>query len=376
MRVFYDHQVTSLQDAGGISRYYFELVRAMLDASEPVDAFQPELLLGFNRSIVPFPSLRPQARVSAISTSMAPGRLRYALNEAFTSMAAPSRGRFDVYHTTYQRVLPAIRKSAVIATHHDSTPDHFPGLFPDAAAIHGRLKKVYARADRIICISESCRQDLLRFFNVEPAKAVTIHHGFSALPPQRENERNQLPFLQPFLLYVGSRAAYKNFPMLLQALAAQAQKDLHLVVAGGGAFRADEMIEISRLKLTERVHGLPRVSDEQLASLYRNAEIFVYPSRYEGFGFPPLEAMSVGCPALVSRTSALPEICGEAAFYFDPASADDLAASIAKLLGDEGLRHSRRQPGLAQVKLYMWQKTAAATLATYRAALGWSTQQT
>ncbi len=376
MRVFYDHQVTSLQDAGGISRYYFELVRAMLDANEPVDAFQPELLLGFNRSIVPFPSLRPRARVSAISTSMAPGRLRYALNEALTSMAAPSRGRFDVYHTTYQRVLPAIRKSAVIATHHDSTPDHFPGLFPDAAAIHGRLKKVYARADRIICISESCRQDLLGFFNVEPAKAVTIHHGFSALPPEREDERNHLPCRQPFLLYVGSRAAYKNFPMMLQALAAQAQKDLHLVAAGGGAFRADEMIEISRLKLSERVHGLPRVSDEQLASLYRNAEIFVYPSLYEGFGFPPLEAMSVGCPALVSRTSALPEICGEAAFYFDPASAEDLAASIAKLLGDEGLRHSRRQPGLAQVKLYTWQKTAAATLATYRAALGWSSQRT
>ncbi len=370
MRVFYDHQVTSLQDAGGISRYYFELARAMLDACAPGDAFQPELLLGFNRSVVPFSSLRPRARVSSIATSMAPGAARYALNEALTSFAAPLRGRFDIYHATYQRVLPSVRKRAIVVTHHDSTPDHFPDLFPNAAAIHERLKKVYARADRIICISESCRHDLLRFFDVNPEKTIRIHHGFSALPPERSDERGNLPCTQPFVLYVGSRAAYKNFPMVLQAVSQQLHKDLHLVVAGGGAFSLDEMIEISRLQLTGRVHELPRVSDEQLAALYRNAAIFVYPSLYEGFGFPPLEAMSVGCPALVSRTSALPEICGEAAFYFNPASMDDLSASLARLLDDETFRRSKHQLGLAQVKRYTWQKAASATLGAYGAALG------
>lgn len=370
MRVFYDHQVTSLQDAGGISRYYFELVRALLDAGATNDLFAPELLLGFNRSLVPFSALRPRARVSSMDTSIAPGPLRYALNEALTLTTAPFRGRFDVYHATYQRVLPPLRKSAVVVTHHDSTPDHFPALFPNAAAIHARLEKVYERADRIICISESCRQDLLRFFRVAPEKTVRIYHGFSALPLECDDERSTLPCAQPFLLYVGSRAAYKNFFTLLRAMAQQPDKDLHLVVAGGGDFRADEMAEISRLRLSGRVHGIPRMSDEQLAALYRNATVFVYPSLYEGFGFPPLEAMSVGCPALVSQTSALLEICGDAAFYFDPASVEDLASSLAHLLSNSALRHSKRQVGLAQVKRYTWQQTATETLAAYHAALG------
>lgn len=370
MRVFYDHQVTSLQDAGGISRYYFELVRAVLDAGTRGDACSPELLLGWNRSIVPFRSLQPRARVTSIRTSADPGPLRYAVNEALTTAIAPFRGRFDVYHATYQRVLPMVRSKAVVVTHHDSTPDHFPGLFPNAAAIHSRLKKVYERADRIICISESCRQDLFRFFDVAPEKTVVIHHGFSSLPAEINGGRTGLPCPQPYLLYVGSRAAYKNFPAVLQAMAQQSQGDLQLVVAGGGAFRPDELEEISRLRLTTRVHGMPRVSDERLASLYRYAAVFVYPSLYEGFGFPPLEAMSVGCPALVSRSSALPEICGDAAFYFDPASVDNLAASLRRLLADDAFRSSKRQVGFEQVKQYSWQKAAAKTLAAYRAALG------
>ena len=384
MRVFYDHQVTSLQDAGGISRYYFELVQALLrvhatgqdDGADPRDEpVKPELFLGFNRSVLRFASLRPGARISSVATSMRPGPLRYALNEALTSVAVPLRGCFDVYHATYQRVLPAIRKRALVVTHHDSTPDRFPHLFLNASAIHARLKRVYAQADRIICISESSRQDLLHFFAVVPEKTVVIHHGFSTLPlPAHlaDKDRGDLswvgPCEQPYLLYVGSRAAYKNFPVVLQALAQQPHKDLHLVAAGGGALTAEEVGKIAELQLTGRVHGLSRVTDAQLAALYRRAEIFVYPSLYEGFGFPPLEAMSLGCPVLVSRGSALPEICGDAAFYFDPGSADDLTASLTKMLDDDVFRNSKREAGYRQIKRYTWQQAATETLAIYRSA--------
>ena len=370
MRIFYDHQVTSLQDAGGISRYYFELVQALLDLDDSGRRSSPELLLGFNRSVLPFSSLKPRAEVTSVATSIRPGPLRYALNEALTAVAVPMRGRFDIYHATYQRVLPSIRAKTVVVTHHDSTPDRFPRLFPDASAIHTRLQKVYARADRIICISESCRQDLLHYFPIAQEKTVVIHHGFSPLPAVGADERREVPCEQPYLLYVGSRAAYKNFPFLLQALAQQSQKDVHLVAAGGGPLSAAEMLEISRLQLTDRLHLLPRVSDTQLAALYRNAAVFVYPSLYEGFGFPPLEAMSVGCPALVSRVAALPEICGDAAFYFDPECVDDLAAGITRLLGDDSVRLSKLAPGLERVQRYTWHRAAADTLGVYRAALG------
>ena len=370
MRVFYDHQVTSLQDAGGISRYYFELVQAFLNLDAGGEAMQPKLLLGLNRSVLPFASLRPRACVTSIATRMKPGPLRYAMNEAITMAAAPWRSGVDVYHATYQRVLPAIRSGAVVVTHHDSTPNRFPGLFSNAAAIHSRLKKVYARADRIICISESSRQDLLHFFEIDPEKTVVIHHGFSALPLVGADEReSRVSFEQPYVLYVGARAAYKNFSTVLQAMARQPRKDLHLVAAGGGGWRADEMAEISRLRLAGRLHVLPRVSDAQLASLYRNAAVFVYPSLYEGFGFPPLEAMSVGCPALVARTSALPEICGDAAFYFDPANVEELVMSLTRLLSDDMYRRSKRQLGFEQVKQYTWRKAAIQTLAAYLNAL-------
>lgn len=367
MRILYDHQVTSLQDAGGISRYYFELVQSLLRYSRT--EVEPELLLGFNRSILPFTSLRPGARVSSFETSTRPGALRYALNEACTAMASPFRGTFEIYHATYQRVLPWIASRAVVVTHHDSTPEHFPGLFPDAAAIYRRLKKVYEQADRIICISESCRADLLHFFAVPPEKTVVIHHGFSPLPVGQGEDRNGVPCEQPYVLYVGSRAAYKNFPALLKAFSRQEHPDLHLVVAGGGPFRQEEVALIQSLRLGKRMHHLPRVADAQLATLYRNATLFVYPSLYEGFGFPPLEAMSVGCPVLTSRRSALPEICGNAAFYFVPESVDDLAASLAQLLADEELRLSKRQAGFEQVRRYTWQETAARTLDVYHAAL-------
>jgi glycosyltransferase involved in cell wall biosynthesis len=369
MRIFYDHQVTSLQDAGGISRYYFDLVQALPDLDAAGGRVSPELLLGFNRSVLPFSSLEPRARVTSFASAIRPGPLRYAVNEALTAAVAPLRGRVDVYHATYQRLLPSIRYDAVVVTHHDSTPDRFPHLFPDAAAIHARLRKVYARADQIICISESCRQDLLHYFPIALEKTVVIHHGFSALPAAGEDERSTMPCEQPYLLYVGSRAAYKNFPSLLRALAQQANKDVHLVAAGGGPFSVADLAEISRLRLTERVHLLPRVSETQLADLYRNAALFVYPSLYEGFGFPPLEAMSAGCPALVSCAAALPEICGDAAFYFDPASVDDLAAALARLLVDDTVRLSKLALGLEQVKRYTWHRTAAETLAVYRAAL-------
>jgi glycosyltransferase involved in cell wall biosynthesis len=365
MRVFYDHQVTSLQDAGGISRYYFELVRSLSHTGQ-VNA---EVLLGLTRSVVPFATLRPAARVQAFPGMLPAGYKRYACNETLTAAVAPFLGRFDIYHAGYQRVLPYVRTSAVVATHHDSTPQRFPHLFRNAEAIRQRLATVYQRADRIICISESSRADLLHYFAVAPEKTVVIHHGFTPFPKGQEDLLHRLLPKQPYLLFVGARHSYKNFPAVMEALALQKGSELHLLVAGGGAFIAEEVQAMERLRIADRVHLLPRVSDELLAAAYRHAHIFIYPSLYEGFGFPPLEAMHAGCPVVVSRSSAVPEICGDAAFYFDPTSVEELAALITSLSGDEQLRLSKREAGYAQVRKFAWEHTAAQTLEAYRKAL-------
>jgi glycosyltransferase involved in cell wall biosynthesis len=364
VRVFYDHQVTSLQDAGGVSRYYFELARELSKM-----AVHTEWLLGWNRSVLPVSSLKPSTDITSYGTSVAPGNFRYAMNEALTAGFRCIAGRVDVYHATYQRILPFVRNRAIVATHHDSTPDRFPELFPDATAIHRRLQKVYARADRIICISESSRADLIHYFGVNVERTAVIHHGFSALESAEGESVITSPPEAPYALFVGSRTAYKNFSTLLEALSRSCFKDLQLVVAGGGPLTVSERQEIGRLGLESRIRVAPRPKDQELAALYRGANMFVYPSLYEGFGFPPLEAMHAGCPAIVSRTSALPEICGDAAFYFDPHSSEELADLISRMSADEEFRLSKRQLGFVQVKQYTWEKTAAETLAAYRTAI-------
>ena len=373
MRVFYDHQVTSLQDAGGVSRYFYELARVFSQNAR----VQPELLHGFSQSVMPFRALPPPARVwSWPAAAPKAGYARYAINEALTAAMAPFLGECDVYHSTYQRALPWVRRRALVVTHHDSTPDRYPELFSDAAAIHARLEGLYARADRILCISENSRRDLLQFYRVDERKTEVIYQGFAPLSASEDAAAELLLWIaekelvgRPFLLYVGSRPAYKNFSLVLEALVRQRNPDLWLLAIGGGNFTVEEHHRIDQMGLRHRVRLLPYASDGQLAAAYRAACLFVYPSLYEGFGFPPLEAMSAGCPALVSGTSAMPEICGDAAFYFDPTRVEELTSLTGELLADERLRLSKKAAGEARISLYSWEKTAAATLAAYARAL-------
>jgi len=172
------------------------------------------------------------------------------------------------------------------------------------------------------------------------------------------------------VLYVGSRSAYKNFLALLRAFAATGTtRGMRLLVAGGGRWSAGERETIVALRLQGRVALLPRVEEEHLGKLYRGAALFVYPSLYEGFGLPPLEAMSAGCPVLVSRSSALPEVCGEAAHYFDPATEGAVERELGRLLGDTELLRAKVDAGRAWAGRYTWETSAQGTLAAYREAL-------
>ena len=133
--------------------------------------------------------------------------------------------------------------------------------------------------------------------------------------------------MAPYLLYVGSRAGYKNFGLLLEAFSRSGLAGHYrLLAVGGGAFTAAEQQRIASLRLAGSITVIPKADDAILARAYRDAALFIYPSLYEGFGFPPLEAMSMGCPVLVNRTSSLPEVCGDAAFYFDASDPDELSA--------------------------------------------------
>jgi glycosyltransferase involved in cell wall biosynthesis len=365
VRIAVDHQVTSLQDAGGMSRYHYELARH-LGGRVGVSV---ELLLGGQSSVLPFAELRGEGvRVANWKSRLGPGYPRYAMNALWTAAFAPARGRYDVYHASYQRWEPAIRHRALVATQHDATQERFPHLFPNAAAIRARKRRLYERADLILCVSESARRDLMEIYRVEETRTRVVHHGVTPVAEAAGGLDDGDG--RPYLLYVGSRSAYKNFLALLRAVAGTAAAgETRLVAAGGGAWSDAERALIAEYRLASRVRVLPRVDDAKLAQLYRGAALFVYPSLYEGFGLPPLEAMSAGCPVLVSRTSSLPEICGDAAHYFDPETKESLVGELERLLGDTALRHSKIDAGRAWAGRYTWEAAAAGTFAAYRDAL-------
>lgn len=364
MRIAVDHQVTSLQDAGGMSRYHYELARHLRDAED----ISIDLLLGGESSVLPFRELQGSGiEVASWRSHLKPGYPRYAMNALWTAAIAPLRGRYDVYHATYQRWEPAVRHRALVATHHDATQERFPHLFRNAAAIRARKTRLYARANIVICVSESARRDLEELYGVGRERTRLVYHGLDPIP-EAASFTDGDP--RSYLLYVGSRSAYKNFSALLSAfVAAPAADKLRLVVAGGGPWTSSEQAAIAGSGLNGRVTLLPRVDDAALAGLYRGAELLVYPSLYEGFGLPPLEAMSAGCPVLVSRTSSLPEVCGDAAHYFDPALEGSLRAELDRLLADPMLLRATIDAGRAQAGRYTWEAAAAKTLAVYRDAL-------
>jgi glycosyltransferase involved in cell wall biosynthesis len=264
--------------------------------------------------------------------------------------------------------MPVVRARARVTTHHDCAHERFPHLFANVRAILRAKRRGYSAVDAIICISESSRQDLLRFYGVDAGKTRVIYHGLHRLqgsPGAAAELRVKVP--EPYLLFVGSRGAYKNFDGLLHAFRATGlYRDMHLLAAGGGPLTGREQALVNHLELDRRVLVLPQVPDPLLAEAYDAATLLVYPSWCEGFGHPPLEAMAAGCPVLVCNTSCLPEICGDAPFYFDPNEPASFERALLQAVSDEPARQRACARGLRVAARYSWDRCAAETLALYR----------
>ncbi len=368
MRILFDHQVFSLQNTGGNSRYHFELMRHLACLPD----VRQELFLGFHRSEMPFEDLAgDNLRVVGWKSSLPPGGQRFMVNELLNNADALARGRFDIYHPTHHRYMPLVRARRMVVTQHDCTQEKFPDEFRYNDRVLRYRKTLFARADRIICISEASRRDLQHFYNLDPAKTVVIHHGFTRLErsPQAANElRSRLR--RDYVLYVGSRALYKNFRGLLHAFrGAGLHHSMDLLVLGGGPMSPDDERLISDLSLSSAIVRIPRVTDAFLAEAYANAKLLAYPSLSEGFGFPPLEAMYLGCPVLVCNTASPPEVCADAAFYYEPNSPESLRETLLRAVRDDPARARSIARGREVAARYSWEKCAEQTLALYRECL-------
>lgn len=365
MRILYDHQVFSLQNAGGASRYFYELAKFL----NTVPDAQTEVWLGISGTVYPFRALNhSRTRVSSLPEWLAPGMFRYLANELCSNMAAPFQGRMDIYHpTTYMR-MPMVRTARVVATHHDCTHERFPEFFPDAKKIFWARKRLFPEVDAIICVSEACRQDLQQFYNVDPAKMFVIHHGVTMLPRNAEAAAELRAHVRrDYLLYVGMRAEFKNFDGLLNAFReTKLYESMDLLVLGGKPLSVEEQARIARMGLNGSVVSMPRVSDALLAEAYAGARLFVYPSFNEGFGLPPLESMSLNCPVLTSRIPAVTEVCHDVPFYFDPKDQRSFERELLRAVSDDMARAQSIERGKQLAAHYSWEDCGRKTLALYR----------
>lgn len=263
--------------------------------------------------------------------------------------------------------VPFIRGMRVVTTVHDLGFLHFPAAHTAFQNAYLRLTTQWAAraADRVIAISEATAADFIAYTGMSRDRVSVIPHGVS--PRFHPQAATPQPWSR-YLLYVGTLQPRKNLLRLIQAFArAETHPETQLIIAGRSGWLSEPLAqEIARLGVTERVHLVGYVADAALPGLLAHARGFVFPSLYEGFGMPVLEAMASGTPVLCANTSALPEVAGDAAILVDPLNVDAIAAGITLLDGNDATYADYRQRGLDRVKLYSWQRCAQATIAAVK----------
>ena len=224
------------------------------------------------------------------------------------------------------------------------------------------------RADHVICVSETTKRDLLCLTGIDPDKVSVVYHGFDLLNDTEEREDRKKNLVgQPYILYVGNRGGYKNFDRLLTAYSIRRSINEHckLVCFGGGKFNSRELRLFARLGLPEGKVVWIGGDDMVLANLYHHALAFIYPSLYEGFGIPPLEAASRGCPVVCSNGGSIPEIIGNAGEFFDPYDEDSIAQAIERIISDTERTEELRVLGKQNLSRFSWSSCAKETYKIY-----------
>jgi glycosyltransferase involved in cell wall biosynthesis len=366
MRILYDGEIFSMQRAGGVNRYFANLIKR-LPAS-----FRPTLLTahdcGLQRPAHPRLEIYCRRNLDLRRVSHRLDHYRTRLKSYYLRRIAQSAA-FDVAHPTYYRLTTRQELSAyrcpVVVTVWDLIDELFPQRADPRGVAAEMKRKAIQSASVIICISHNTKKDLLEHYKVPESKvrvthlASEIHVGLS-LCDERVPSR-------PYYLYVGSRSGYKNFGALLAAFrkAVSSRKEMRLWIVGPPFTRAEQR-SISDLGLMTSIKHCGYATDERLAKIYSQSIALVYPSLYEGFGLPPLEAMSCGTAVLASGVSSIPEVVGDAGMLFDPLSIDELADKLLFLLDNPGKRERLVLQGLERAKSFSWDRTVAETLETYR----------
>lgn len=351
MKVVYDNVIYSLQRAGGISLYWSELSQRL------VQRYPHSLFFGFSGAN----DLGGGGIIEQNPESACPVRIARYLR--FMQKVEPG----SIFHSSYYRLC---QQAGVfnITTVHDFTYERFrrgPALW-----LHSWQKKqAIMQSAGIICISENTRSDLLELYpQVDAERVAVVHNGVSAEFFQLSDPKAALQKCFPeltheaYVIFVGLRGGYKNFPLVAKLLCEL--PELRLVIVGGGPLTSQERFLLSKIKY----HKYGFVSREDLNALYNSAFCLLYPSAYEGFGIPVLEAMRAGCPVVAANSSSLPEVGGKAAILCKTNSHDEFLSALT-VLQDTTVRANRIQKGLQHAAGFSWDRCFEQTLLFYQRVL-------
>lgn len=361
-----------LQRYGGISRYICNLAEQLAQVPDhEARIFAP---LHFNEHLGALKAAagKGQRLHKGCMLPGLPPKFNRLVMEASKFWAHRSVNRFspDIIHETYfstDDFKP--RRAKRVLTVHDMIHERYSEMFEGSEYTIGPKRAASLRADHIICVSESTRQDLIEFCNVPKEKTSVVYHGVDTFFQSTSSSLEVETFSgRPYVLYVGKRDGYKNFEGFIRAFSKSSRliKDFDIMCFGGGALSNEENIIAVELGFSEGQIKFIGGSDRILAQLYRDASAFIYPSLYEGFGIPPLEAMASGCPVICSNTSSLPEVVGTAGEYFDPKDKEEIMAAIERVVYSETQREYLIEKGIFQYNKFSWKKCSEETLNIYK----------
>lgn len=363
MKILYDHQCFVQQKYGGVSRYHYQLIKELNklpnvdaklslkysnnfyineDKSFKVKRFFPNHKFYFKRTILDY------------------------INRIYTNKDL-DKGDYDIFHPTYFNpyFLKHINKKPFVLTIYDCIHEKYPVIINSIDKTLENKKFLLSKASLILAISNSTKNDLIQLYNIPPEK-IEVTYLAASINKSLTSPNLTVDLPKNYILFVGNRDYYKNFKTFILAVEPllKEHKDLFLICAGGSVFTNAEKNFFHYKKLENNIL-YKDADDVTLATLYANALAFIFPTLYEGFGIPALEAMNCNCPVVMSNSSSLPEVGGDAAIYFDPQKIDDIREKIASVIFNDELREDLIKKAALQRNKFSFKETALKTKQVY-----------
>ena len=357
MKVHVNYQIFYQQKIGGISNYYLNLLKELhklnvdITLNAPINIFEDfsKIDKKFGVNINSYPKFLRRTL----------GDLNFFISEKYIEYNQPN----ILHNTFYSEKITKRKKLKNIITVYDMITELYGNKNLNYKN-HSIKKRISIHnSDYIICISENTKKYLINIYNIDEKKISVVYLGTNLM----EKGDIKLCKDKDFILYVGSRRDYKNFENLIKAysISKKIKNDFNLVFFGGEKYSSVDADIVNGYNLEKNIKFISG-NNLLLQSYYMNASLFVYPSLYEGFGLPILEAMVNSCPVVCSNTTSLPEVAGQAAEYFDPKNPEDISEKMERILFDNYLSKELIGKGIIQSKKFSWRKCAEETLQVYK----------